>query len=137
MAKILVADDEPFIRRLVDATLASEVCEVVQACDGVEAWEVLRRDRPLVAILDGHMPGLTGVQLTRAIREDPLLASTRVILLSGRAQARDVEAAREAGADLYLTKPFSPLELLTVVEQVLEGGSGWVPEADEGVAEHL
>jgi two-component system phosphate regulon response regulator PhoB len=65
------------------------------------------------------MPGRSGLDLTRAIKSAPELAATKVILLTSKAQQADIEAGRAAGADRYLTKPFSPLELLAAVEQAL------------------
>jgi CheY-like chemotaxis protein len=116
---ILIADDEPSLRLLVHATIASGQHRVLEAADGDEAWTLLKEQRPTVAILDVQMPGRTGLELTRLIREDATLRGIQVILLTSKAQAADVQAGLDAGADLYLTKPFSPLELLTSVEQAL------------------
>jgi len=120
MATILIADDEPSLRLLVGATIASDEYRVVEATNGDEAWDLLQRERPAVALLDVSMPGRTGIELVRAIRADPNLAATRVILLTAKAQPADRAAGLEAGADHYLTKPFSPLELLTIVDRALE-----------------
>lgn len=120
MTTVLIADDEPSLRLLVSATIASEEYEVIEAMDGDEAWGLIRRHRPTVVLLDVQMPGQTGLELTRSIRNDPDLARTCVILLTSKAQQTDVQAGLEAGADRYLTKPFSPLELLRVVEQAVD-----------------
>ena len=119
MTTVLIADDEPSLRLLVSATIASDEYEVVEAMDGDEAWGLLRLHHPRVALLDVQMPGRTGLDLTRAIRDDPELAKTFVILLTSKAQQVDVQEGMAAGADRYLTKPFSPLELLRVVEQAV------------------
>lgn len=119
MTTVLIADDEPSLRLLVSATITSDEYDVVEAMDGDEAWGLLRLHRPRVALLDVQMPGRTGLDLTRAIRGDPELAKTFVILLTSKAQQADVRAGMDAGADRYLTKPFSPLELLRVVEQAV------------------
>jgi len=116
---VLIADDEPNVRLLVTTLVASARYNVLEAADGEEAWALLRRHRPALAILDVQMPGRTGLALARAIKDDPALAGTHVILLTARAQANDVAAGRLAGADAYLTKPFSPLELLGAIEQAL------------------
>ncbi len=116
---VLIADDEPSLRLLVSITIASDQYRVLEAEDGDEAWELLLQYRPAVALLDVAMPGRTGLELTRAIRAHRELAATRVILLTAKAQAADLRAGREAGADHYLTKPFSPLELLTLLERTL------------------
>src|SRR5262245_36931109 len=108
---VLIADDEDSLRALVQATLVSDQYEIIQARDGNEALDLATQHRPDVAILDVQMPGRTGLEVTRAIKALPDLRTT-VILLTSKAQASDIEAGRQAGADLYLTKPFSPLELL-------------------------
>jgi CheY-like chemotaxis protein len=116
---VLVADDESSLRLLVNATIASEHYAVIEAADGDEAWRLLLQHRPAVALLDVQMPGRSGLELTRAIRSQPQLSGTHVVLLTSKAQDADVKAGLAAGADRYLTKPFSPLELLTVVEKAL------------------
>ena len=119
MKKVLIADDQPSLRLLVSATLASEDLDIIEACDGDEAWRMLEDQRPDLALLDVQMPGKTGLELAQAIRGSSALADTRIILLTSKAQQADVEAGMAAGADRYLTKPFSPLELLEEVERVL------------------
>ncbi|HUZ76164.1 MAG TPA: response regulator [Chloroflexota bacterium] len=119
MKTVLIADDEPNLRLLVSATIASDEYEVVQAADGNQAWDLMLRHRPAVALLDIEMPGRTGLDLARAIRAHPDLLETQVIMLTSRAQRLDIEAGLAAGANIYLTKPFSPLELLTVVERAM------------------
>ena len=119
MHTVLIVDDEPSVRLLVSATIASDQYRVVEAAGGDEAWRLLQTYRPAVVLLDVQMPGRTGLELTQEIRRDPALQRTKVILLTARTQEADVQAGMAAGADLYLTKPFSPLELLTVVEEAL------------------
>jgi CheY-like chemotaxis protein len=116
---VLVADDERSLRLLVNATIASDQYAVIEAADGDEAWRLLLEYRPAVALLDVQMPGRTGLDITRAIRSQPQLSDTHIVLLTSKAQDADVKAGLAAGADRYLTKPFSPLELLTVVEEAL------------------
>ena len=116
---VLIADDEPNLRLLVNATIASESIAVLEAGDGDEAWEMIEQYHPELVLLDVQMPGQTGVELTRKIRATPGLSATRVVILTSKAQAADIAAGLAAGADLYLTKPFSPLSLLTYVEQTL------------------
>lgn len=115
-ATVLVADDEPSLRLLVLASITSDRCHVIEAADGDDAWAALQRDRPALALLDVQMPGRTGLDLTRAIRADARLRAMKVILLTAKTQHADILAGKAAGADRYLTKPFSPLELLRVVE---------------------
>jgi two-component system phosphate regulon response regulator PhoB len=116
---VLIADDEPSMRLLVAATIASDRIEVLEAGDGDKAWALIEQRRPDLVLLDVQMPGQSGLELARSIRADPELALTRVVLLTSKAQAAEIATGLEAGADLYLTKPFSPLSLLTYVEQSL------------------
>lgn len=120
MKTVLIADDEANLRLLVSATIESDQYEIIEAGDGEEAWIMIRGRRPDVAILDVQMPGKSGLEITREIRSTPELASTKVILLTSKAQQADIEAGLAAGADQYLTKPFSPIELLNVLEKALE-----------------
>jgi len=117
---VLIADDEPSMRLLVHATIESDDYNVVEAADGTEAWSMIQQHRPSLVLLDVQMPGRSGLEVLRSVRADPTLLATRVILLTSKAQEQDVEAGLIAGADFYLTKPFSPLDLLTRVEEALQ-----------------
>ncbi len=116
---VLIADDDPATRRLVSATLTSDQYTVLKAADGKEAWRLIRQHHPAVAILDWQMPIYSGLELTEAIKSDPQVRGTTVIMLTGRSTEADREAGARACADLYLIKPFSPLELLGAIEQAL------------------
>jgi CheY-like chemotaxis protein len=118
---VLVADDEPNLRLLVSATIASDEFEILEAADGDQAWRLIQERRPAVVLLDVQMPGLTGLELARAIKTEPALAATRVVLLTSKAQEADIQAGLATGADLYLTKPFSPIQLLKAVDHALSG----------------
>jgi len=122
MKTVLIADDERNLRLLVSATIESDEYQVLEAADGEEAWRLVQEHRPDVAILDVQMPGLSGLEVTRAIKGDPALDGIRVILLTSQAQQADIQAGLAAGADQYLTKPFSPVELLNVLERALGAG---------------
>jgi len=119
LATVLVADDEPSMRLLVHATIESDDYKVLEAADGDEAWTLINQFKPSLVLLDVQMPGRTGLEILGMIKSDPSLAATRVILLTAKALAVDMEAGMTAGADFYLTKPFSPLDLLTRVEEAL------------------
>ncbi len=119
MKTVLIADDEPNMRLLVSATIQSDQYTVLEAADGIEAWLLIQQYRPSVVLLDVQMPGRTGLEVARAIKDDPGLSATQIIMLTAKAQESDQAAGRAAGADLYLAKPFSPLELLTAVERAL------------------
>ena len=117
---VVIADDESSMRLLVHATIESDDYSVLEASDGTEAWAMVREHKPSLVLLDVQMPGQSGLDVLRLIKADPSLAKTRVILLTAKAQEADIEAGLIAGADFYLTKPFSPLDLLTRVEEALE-----------------
>jgi CheY-like chemotaxis protein len=117
---VLIADDEPSMRLLVHATIESDDYAVVEASDGTEAWAMIQTLKPSLVLLDVQMPGRTGLEVLQSVKADPNLEATRVILLTSKAQERDIEVGLIAGADFYLTKPFSPLDLLTRVEEALQ-----------------
>jgi two-component system, OmpR family, phosphate regulon response regulator PhoB len=119
LATVLVADDEPSMRLLVRTTIESAAYNVFEAADGDEAWAFIQQHRPALVLLDIQMSGLNGLEILQSIKNDPGLSQTRVILLTAKALASDVAAGMNAGADFYLTKPFSPLELLNRVIDVL------------------
>jgi CheY-like chemotaxis protein len=117
---VVIADDEPSLRILVHATIGTDDYNIVEACDGDEAWSLIREHRPSLVILDVQMPGRTGLDILRAIKSDPNLTATRVILLTASAQEADIRAGLVAGANSYLTKPFSPRDLLSRLDEALE-----------------
>src|SRR3954447_1677300 len=106
---ILIADDDPDIRMLVRLRLERSGYTVVAASDGLEALSLAADCCPDLAILDVSMPHMSGVEVTRALRERSV--NVPVILLTARARDTDVAEGAEAGADAYVTKPFSPQEL--------------------------
>jgi two-component system alkaline phosphatase synthesis response regulator PhoP len=120
---ILIADDEAHLRLLVRKTLEVEDYRLLEAPDGDGALALARKERPDLVILDWMMPGRTGLDVLRALREDPGTAATPVIMLTARSQKDDRAEAERLGVRGYLVKPFSPLELLQLVEQVVEDGA--------------
>lgn len=116
---ILAADDDPDILALVAFRLERAGYRVATAGDGEEALALARRERPDLCILDVMMPGLTGYEVTRALREDEATKAIPVILLTARVQEQDVARGFEAGADDYIKKPFSPQELRARVQAIL------------------
>ncbi len=116
-----MADDDEDILLLVTMRLRRDGYEVVQARDGTEALAAARERRPAVAVLDVGMPELDGLGVLAAIRADPQLAATRVLLLTAKAQESDVRRGFDAGADGYLKKPFSPAELAERVRALYSG----------------
>jgi CheY-like chemotaxis protein len=118
-ATLLLCDDEASLRMLVRATLESDEYTIVEASDGEESLDLARTLRPDIVVLDMMMPGRSGLDVLRELRSDSELASVPVVILSARARPADRESALEAGADRYLAKPFSPLELISIVEELL------------------
>ena len=122
---LLIADDEPAILDLVRFTLEDPQVRIVEASDGAAALDLAQRLRPDVALLDVKMPRLSGLDVCRRLRELPECAHTRIVLLTAAAQAEDRRRGLAAGADHYLTKPFSPLALLTLVRSLMPEVSIW------------
>ena len=118
---VLIIDDDQFIRKLIATTLEDVTeFELHEAGDGVEALEVARRERPSLVFLDVDMPRLNGIEACRQLRADDATADATIVMLTA-AHGDSVESdAEQAGADLFLTKPFSPLDLLRLVDQLSE-----------------
>jgi two-component system, OmpR family, response regulator MtrA len=124
MTTVLIADDDMAMRMLIGAAISDGDYIVVEAEDGDEAWDVIRKHRPRVALLDVQMGGQTGLEVTRRIRSSPDVCDIAVVLVSAKTQDTDVQAGYDAGADQYVTKPFSPNQLAqTVREWVLKKAS--------------
>jgi DNA-binding response OmpR family regulator len=120
MTKILLVDDHSDIRRLIRITLGKSF-EVLEAEDGASGLEIARNHKPDLVVLDVMMPGaLDGLQVLDAIKSDPELKDTRVIMVTARGQSRDYEIGMERGADAYFIKPFSPLQLVACIKETLE-----------------
>jgi CheY-like chemotaxis protein len=121
-ARILIVDDQPDIRKLIRLTLQHlDDVEVHEAENGGEGWRLAQDLKPDLMLLDVMMPGeLDGFQVCNKVKTDPLLkGQTKVILLTARAQKEDEERGAKAGSDAYLTKAFSPLKLLDLVDNML------------------
>lgn len=123
MSVILIADDDPDILELVTFKLQRAGHKVIEAVDGDDALAKLQEETPDLALLDIMMPRRTGIEVCRALREDPTTAELPVILLTAKAQEADLERGFEAGANDYITKPFSPRELLMRVNAALGGAT--------------
>ena len=119
MPSVLIVDDDPFILRLVATTLEdADRFELSEAADGIQALEVAQRTSPELVFLDIDMPGLDGYGVCRRLREEPGTADATIVMLTAAAGDAAEREAEEAGADLFLTKPFSPLELLRLVDEL-------------------
>ncbi len=119
--RILVVDDDAVIRQLVVVNLELEGFEVHTAVDGVDALEMVREVDPQVITLDIMMPRMDGWDVAAHLREDPVTANIKLIMLTARAQEADVRRGARIGVDYYLTKPFDPDELITVVQRLAAG----------------
>ena len=118
---VLIVDDDQFIRKLIATTL-EDVAEfdLHEAADGVEALKVARERHPSLVFLDVDMPRLNGIETCRQLRHDDLTAHATIVMLTASTGDNVETDAEQAGADLFLTKPFSPLDLLRLVDQLGE-----------------
>lgn len=121
MKKILIVDDQMEVRKLVEVTLRIGDYQILQAQSGEEAIEIANKEKPDLIIMDVMMPGgMDGLAATRILKNDPETKDCPIIILTAKGQQVDKEKGFAAGADDYFTKPFSPLELIKKVEEVLE-----------------
>jgi two-component system chemotaxis response regulator CheY len=118
---VLIVDDDPFIRKLVATTLEDVAgFELHEAQDGLHALEVAAEVQPRLVFLDIDMPRMDGISACRRLREQQEEGSTgaTIVMLTAAGTSEHEEEARAAGADLFLTKPFSPLDLLRLVDEM-------------------
>ena len=116
---ILLVDDQLDLRTLVRMTLEDPALRIVEAANGQEAIDRARSLVPDLILLDWMMPGLDGLEVVETLRAEDATRTIPVVMLTSRNQKSDVDRALAAGVNTHLTKPFSPLELLQAVEQVL------------------
>ncbi len=120
MKRLLIVEDQADIRKLIRMTLELEDYDIHEAVNGVEGLRKAIEIAPDLILLDVMMPGeLDGLAVCARVRADPALRQTKVVLLSARSQLQDFEAGTKAGADAYLAKPFSPLQLIESIERLL------------------
>ena len=127
MPEIVIADDDPYIVELVRVTLEDDRLRIHTALDGATALQLAEALRPDLILLDVEMPEMTGLEVCRRLRADDRFARTVIVMLTAAAQQDDVARGQEAGADHYLTKPFSPLALLGLVERLIPQAMLWLP----------
>ena len=127
MLTILITDDEPHVVELVRVTLEDERVRVIEASDGTTALALADQLEPELIFLDVNLPDLSGIEVCRRLRRQPRLASSSIVMLTAAAQQEDISRGLAAGATQYLTKPFSPVRLLSLVEELLPGVA-WLPE---------
>jgi DNA-binding response OmpR family regulator len=118
-ARVLIADDEPNIVLSLEFLMQASGYQVRTVGDGQEALEAVRAFRPDLVLLDVMMPTRNGYEVCRAIREDPALAATKVVLLTAKGRDSDAEKGLALGADAYVTKPFATRDLVAQVRALL------------------
>lgn len=125
MKTILLADDDEDIRTVFGISL-ERYYRVLEAATGISALELIRRERPDLAVLDWTMPGSSGIEIVTALRQDPLTATMPVIMLTGKEEEADRTRAAALGVYAFLVKPVSPPQLLKTIRAAMgeKGGSG-------------
>ena len=120
MIRVLIVEDQADIRKLIRMTLEFEPYEIHEAANGTDGLQMAIEVQPDLILLDVMMPGeLDGLQVCTRVRALPALQATRVVLLTARGQTQDRDAGQKAGADEYLIKPFSPLQLIETIERLM------------------
>ena len=117
--RVLIAEDDASLRALLRLSVDTGHQDIEEAPDGRRALELARRNPPDVALLDWMMPGISGLEVCRALRADPRTAAATIAIVTARSSAGDRDAALAAGADHYFAKPFSPVELLETLRHAL------------------
>ncbi|OGK96615.1 MAG: hypothetical protein A3E31_00475 [Candidatus Rokubacteria bacterium RIFCSPHIGHO2_12_FULL_73_22] len=125
MLTVLIADDEPHVVDLVRVTLEDERVRVLAAQDAAGALLLAGALRPDLLLLDVGLPDRSGLEVCAELKREPELAAMKIVMLTAAAQEADVRRGLAAGADQYLTKPFSPVRLLSLVESLLPCAMGW------------
>jgi len=117
--KVLVVDDEVYILHILDFSLGAEGFDVITAADGEQALSRARSERPDLIVMDIMMPRLDGYETCQRLKSDPATKHIPVLLLTARGREEDRKRGMEAGADDYMTKPFSPNKLISRVSEML------------------
>lgn len=117
--KVLVVEDDPHIGRMVEIKLGNNGFAVLRAADGEQGLDLIRSERPDLILLDVNMPVMDGMEVLRQVRSDPELSQVPVILMTARGEESAERQGIEMGANDYVTKPFSPRDLLARVRRLL------------------
>jgi two-component system alkaline phosphatase synthesis response regulator PhoP len=115
--KVLAVDDEAFVLRIIEDKLESANIAVLTAKNGQEAIEIAKKNQPHLILLDWMLPDIDGLTVLKILKKQPQTTNIPVIMLTAKGQPSDEEACLEAGAIKFITKPFSPRELLEIVQQ--------------------
>jgi CheY-like chemotaxis protein len=119
MALVLIADDDPLILRLLEVSLAGVGHSVVLATDGREALDLVRQEKPDILLLDGMMPELSGLEVLQALKDDKATKDLPVVLMTALSERDDIAKGLELGANEYLVKPFSPKDMIAVIDRLI------------------
>ena len=117
--KVLLADDDPGLRKLVGTTLGTDDFNLYHAADGEETLSVARAEHPDIILLDINMPRMNGLDVCRQIKAEPDTAGIKVVMLTASGSEADKTGAADARADDYFVKPFSPVALLNKIYELL------------------
>jgi CheY-like chemotaxis protein len=117
--RLLLAEDEEVLRMLVVDTLEDEGYDIDEACDGEEAYELIDRNDYDLVIIDYMMPQMTGLEVIEKVRQHPEKKDTKILMLSAKSQKVDQDRVLLAGADHFISKPFSPLYLVEKIGEIL------------------
>ncbi len=123
MSKILVVDDEPFLRQLLMLTLGEfedEGVELLNAANGQDALNLIKKECPSLVFMDIMMPEMNGIEVCNEVKNGLGMHDTYIVLLSAKGEELDKEKGREAGADHYMTKPFNTVDVLAKAREILE-----------------
>jgi two-component system chemotaxis response regulator CheY len=120
---VLIVDDDQFIRKLIATTLEDVArLDLHEAADGHQALDVARQRQPALVFLDVDLPGLDGIEVCKQLREHAATSEATIVMLTAAHGDGVQDRAEQAGADLFLSKPFSPLDLLRLVDRLGEQG---------------
>lgn len=119
MKRILLAEDEEVLRMLIVDSLENEELIIDEAADGQEAYHLFEEFEYDLLLLDYMMPGMTGLEVVKKVREHPSKGNVKTLMLTAKSQRKDEECAKDAGVDYFLAKPFSPIKLVELVEDIL------------------
>jgi two-component system cell cycle response regulator DivK len=117
--RILIVEDNPVHTRLIEMTIRSKKYTLLKATSGEEAMDIATRERPDLILMDLNLPEMTGFEVTKKLRENPIFSHTPIIAITAYAMSRDRERVIESGCDAYLTKPIDTRELPRVIAKML------------------
>ena len=119
MSKVIVIDDEPFILMMIEDKLKKAKIDVVTLRDSRNAFEVIKKEKPDLIILDWMMPEFSGIELCKLLKKDADMINVPIFMLTAKGQDSDEQLGLKCGVTRYITKPFSPKALLDMVQEIL------------------